>query len=114
MICKKIPSITPFSYVDSDLVTRQVKHQPQEIEVDDPQSNCRFMVSVKQAFVMTRAVHEQLGEPVVIECFNRLVKFAQEVNGIDYLQVFKIAGQKEPLWFIEDGEAITALFPSDY
>ena len=44
----------------------------------------------------------------------RLDMFAKLNNGLDYLQVFQIEDLDQDLWVIEDGEAITAMLPSDY
>ncbi len=93
----------------------QVDHKPQEIPLDDPRSTYMFF-PISKPFVVTRAVHEVLPQAVVLACFHQLTWFAEKHHGLDYLQVFKVKGFREPLWFIEDGDggAITALFPSDY
>lgn len=93
----------------------RVDHKPQEIPLDDPRSGYTFFPSAKP-FVVTKAVSERIPAAVVMACLQQLIWFAKRHDGIDYLQVFKVKGIKEPLWFIEDDEggAITALFPSDY
>ena len=93
----------------------QVDHKPQEIPLDDPRSTYTFF-PISKPFVVTRAVHDTLPQAVVLACFHQLTWFAKKHNGLDYIQVFKVKGFREPLWFIEDGEggAITSLFPSVY
>ena len=93
----------------------QVDHKPQEIPLDDPRSTYTFF-PISKPFVVTRAVYDTLPQAVVLACFHQLTWFAKKHDGLDYIQVFKVKGFREPLWFIEDGDggAITALFPSDY
>ena len=41
-----------------------------------------------------------------------LLKEVKQRNGLDYLQVFEVDGEK--LWFIDDVSHVTFLLPSDY
>jgi hypothetical protein len=45
-----------------------------------------------------------------------LQQLAREHRGLDYAQAFDTSANPggSPLWFIEDGEAVTALLSSDY
>lgn len=45
-----------------------------------------------------------------------LKRVAEQMDGLDYLQVFEGETKDANLWFIEDndGEAITGMLPSDY
>jgi len=63
-------------------------------------------------FVATRAAIEKFGEAVIIACHMMLIKEVKRKNGLDYLQVFDINGEK--LWFIDDVTYVTCLLPSDY
>jgi hypothetical protein len=90
--------------------------RPQEIPFDAPASCCMFQPSTEKPFVATAAAVALYGEPAIIQCLRRLRQLAVKHHGLDYLQVFTCPEQREPLWFIEDGDggAITALLPSDY
>ena len=89
--------------------------KPQEIPFDSPQSCCMFQPGPTKPFLATPAAIDMHGADI-FPCLVDLQALAIARRGIDYLQVFTIAGRPEPLWFIEDGEggAITALLPSDY
>ena len=87
--------------------------QPQEIPLDDERSRFRFNPSEKQ-FVATQCALEEFGPEVIGRCMNLLRQRADEHKGLDYLQVFTVGREQRKLWFIEDGEYITALLPSDY
>lgn len=90
--------------------------RPQEIAINDPRSCCMFRPSARKPFVATRAAIEQFGESVILDSLRTLQRKAIVEHGLDYLQVFEVAGTSTGLWFIEDGEggAITALLPDDY
>lgn len=63
-------------------------------------------------FVATRAAIQKFGEAVIIAAHIMLLKEVKRKGGLDYLQVFKIDGEK--LWFIDDVTHVTCLLPSDY
>ena len=63
-------------------------------------------------FVATRAAVEKFGEAVIIACHMMLLKEVKRKEGLDYLQVFEVNGER--LWFIDDISYVTALLPSDY
>ena len=90
--------------------------KPQEIPLDSPDSNCRFLPSADKPLVATQAAIRMYSHEVVLACMAVLQQKAEEHQGLDYLQVFEFPDQSENLWFIEDGPggAITALLPSDY
>ena len=90
--------------------------RPQEIAIDDPRSCCMFQPSATKPFVATSAAIEQFGDSVIINSLRILQSKAIAEHGLDYLQVFEVAGTTTQLWFIEDGDggAITALLPDDY
>lgn len=91
-------------------------HRPQEVPLDDPQSNNMFTPTATKPFVATSAALERFGPLVILACLDALQKKAARHGGLDYLQVFEDSDKPERLWLIEDGEggAITALLPSDY
>lgn len=63
-------------------------------------------------FVATRNATEKFGEAVIIAAHIMLQKEVKRKDGMDYLQVFEIEGEK--LWFIDDVSHVTCLLPSDY
>lgn len=63
-------------------------------------------------FVATRNAIEKFGEDVIFAAYMMLQKGGKRKNGLDYLQVFDIDGEK--LWFIDDVSHVTCLLPSDY
>ena len=63
-------------------------------------------------FVATRAAIEKFGEAVIVAAHIMLLKEIKRKGGLDYLQVFEIDGER--LWFIDDIDHVTYLFPSDY
>lgn len=84
----------------------------QEIPYDDPHSNFFF----RKRLVATRPAFDLFGPVEILAQYLFLQEQARRCNGIDYLQVFEDhANPGGPnLWFIEDGEVVTALLPSDY
>ena len=90
--------------------------KPQEIPLDDPQSNNMFVPLPNKPFLATPAALEAFGMVAITQCLTSLQEKAREHKGLDYLQVFEDPNTQQRLWFIEDGEggAITALLPSDY
>jgi len=91
--------------------------RPQEISFDDPRSRYFFEPGPDKPFVVTPGVLGALTRAEILECLRTLQAIAQELGGLDYLQVFEVEDRNnEDLWFIEDdGEgAITALLPSEY
>jgi hypothetical protein len=90
--------------------------KPQEIPLDDPDSNNMFRPGPDKPFVATPAAIEAYSHEVIVACWKLLREKAEEHGGIDYLQVFEDESKSEGLWFIEDGPggAIIALLPSDY
>ena len=93
-----------------------ISHRPQEIPLDDPDSNCSFKPTATKPFVATPAALEMYGLLAITACLLELRSKADRHGGLDYLQVFEDPSKPAKLWFIEDGEggAITALLPSDY
>jgi hypothetical protein len=87
--------------------------QSQEIPLHDVNSRFRFDLLEKQ-LVGTRGAIEEFGAGVIQDCVELLGRRAKEYDGLDYLQVFTIGPAKKNLWFIEDGQTITALLPSEY
>jgi len=85
----------------------------QEIPLDDPNSRFRFDPLEKQ-FVATRGAIDGFGVTVIHGCMTMVQAKVKEHDGLDYLQVFRIGPEKKKLWFIEDGQAITALLPDEY
>jgi hypothetical protein len=85
----------------------------QEIPLDDPNSRFRFDPFEKQ-FVATRGAIGDFGVTVIHGCTRVLQAKVKEHDGLDYLQIFRIGPEKKKLWFIEDGQAITALLPDEY
>ena len=63
-------------------------------------------------FVATPAAINKFGNAVIIAAHIMLRKEVKLRNGLDYLQVFEIDGEK--LWFIDDVSHVTCLLPSDY
>lgn len=90
-----------------------VELRRQEIPYDSPDSRFAFDPFAKQ-FVATRGAMEAFGPEVIHACLMILRAKVKEHAGLDYLQTFLIGIEKRKLWFIEDGEAITALLPEDY
>ena len=88
----------------------------QEIPYDHPDSNRRFIASEEKPLLATPNAIEMHSHETVLACYLVLRQIAEQVDGIDYLQVFEDASKSEDLWFIEDDEggAITGLLPSDY
>jgi len=81
----------------------------QDHPFDHPDS--RFMF--KKPLVSTPAALENFGAEVIHRCLLDLQRLAVEHHGLDYGQAFDTHAV-EPLWFIEDGDVVTALLPSDY
>lgn len=88
--------------------------KPQEIPFDSPESCNYFIPSSAKPLVAAPAAVETHGDSIGT-CLAKLQALAQVHHGLDYLQVFD-SPDREALWFIENGEgdAITALLPSDY
>lgn len=85
--------------------------QPQEPPLDHPDSHCRFQGEL----VSTPGALREFGVFLIVACHMLLKIKADQHDGIDYLQVFtdpKDGSRK--LWFIDDGEHVTALLPEDY
>ncbi len=85
----------------------------QEIPYDDPESRCMFRPGADKPFVATPAAIAMYAEAIG-RCLTQLQELAAKKNGLEYLQVFDDPDKPESLWFMEDGEAITALLPSDH
>lgn len=83
----------------------------QEIPFDHPDSRWAF----RKRLVATRAAHDAFGPEIILRCHEALLRLARDRAGIDYLQVFvDQTDDGRRLWFIEDGQVVTALLPSDY
>jgi hypothetical protein len=87
----------------------------QEIPLDDPSSNCRFVPSAEKPFLATPAAIDAYGT-IIVPCLVTLQRQAALHGGLYWIQVFEDPSRPEALWFIEDGPggAITTLLPSDY
>ena len=77
--------------------------KPQEIALDDPESNNMFLPGPDKPFVATPAAIEMYTQEVIIACLILLRRKADEHRGLDYLQVFTFPEKPEDLWFMEDG-----------
>ena len=82
----------------------------QEIPLDDPQSRFRF----QKPFVSTKGALSTFGPEFLFACLLELQAKAAEHDGLDYLQVFETPEELPNLWFIEDGQVVTALLPEEY
>ena len=82
----------------------------QEIPLDDPHSRFLF----RKPFVATQGAVQTFGAPVLAVCLLELQQLAATHRGLDYLQVFETPEGLPNLWFIEDGQVVTALLPSEY
>lgn len=107
-------TIEPFRAADANGRMRTIVHKPQETPLDSVQSRHRFELCGDKAILTTAAVERELGGVVALQSLMRLEMFAKLNDGLDYLQVFDVEDFDQNLWVIEDGEAITALLPSDY
>jgi hypothetical protein len=87
--------------------------QTQEIPYSDPESRYMFRPGPKKQFVATPAALAMYPEAIG-RCLAQLQALAARKNGLDYFQVFEDPDKPESLWFMEDGQAITALLPSDH
>ncbi len=63
-------------------------------------------------FVATANAIDKFSHAVIIAAHITLLKAVKLKDGLDYLQVFDIDGQR--LWFIDDVSHVTALLPEDY
>ena len=94
--------------------TTILKLKEQEIPYDDPHSRFMFV----KPFVVTRNAHHTFGPGVLLACLQRIQAKAQQMEGLDYLQVYQNLSKRDfdgrDLWFIEDGLVVTALLPEDY
>src|SRR4051812_47956392 len=90
----------------------------QEIPYDHEDSTNMFRPSAEKPFLATPDAIAMYQHEVVLACLRVLQQKADEVGGLDYLQVFdgESIGKPENLWYIADGHggAITALLPSNY
>ena len=82
----------------------------QEIALDHPHSRYRFL----KPFHATPGARETFSIPLLLFCLVQLQKLAADEDGLDYMQVFETEGDQPNLWFIEDGQVVTALLPSEY
>lgn len=82
----------------------------QEIPLDDPRSRHRF----RKPFVSTKGALDTFGPELLLACPLEIQAKAEQHSGLDYLQVFETPEGAPNLWFIEDGEAVTALLPDEY
>jgi len=66
--------------------------------------------------VSTPAALDAFGLDAILRCLLVLQQLAVKHQGLDYGQAFDDTTTSDgpPLWFIEDGEVVTALLPSDY
>ena len=89
--------------LENTVSKKTIKLLPQEKE-----GNYKF----NGRFVATRAAIEKFGHAVIIAAHMTLLKEVKRKDGLDYLQVFEIDGEK--LWFIDDVSHVTCLLPGDY
>ena len=86
----------------------------QEIPYDAQHS--RFMF--EKNFVSTQNAYRLFGPEILFACLLRIQAEGRKHRGLDYLQVFenlcKLEHDGKNLWFIEDGQVVTALLPEDY
>ena len=82
--------------------------QPQEVSFEHADSCCMF----DTRFVATPAALELHGAEIIGQCLQELQKLAQERNGLDYIQVFRLP--RGQLWIMDSDYYVTALLPSDY
>ena len=109
-----LQTIEPFDALDNAGTLRKIVHQAQEIPLDSDRSRFEFRLHCDKLVLRTAAVEREFGDVIPWQCFLRLQIFAEQNHGLDYVQIFKIDQSKVNLWVIEDGQAITALLPSDY
>ena len=86
-------------------------------EVKELADNILEFVCVKDGMFEWRAnlwhdAVDKFGDAVIITAHLILQKQVKQKNGLDYLQVFEVDGQR--LWFIDDVTHVTCLLPSDY
>lgn len=66
--------------------------------------------------IMTAAIKADLSEPALVEIWNDYVHWRRELEPAlpeaDKMFVTTMNGEK--VWLIEDGQAFTVLYPSDY
>lgn len=62
--------------------------------------------------LITRGIEEKLSPFLQEKIWRELEERKQKNPGLDYLQVFKIAGLE--IWIIDDGFATTMLLPEEY
>jgi len=75
------------------------------------QTHCTFAGQL----VSTPAAIREFGQLLIVACYVYLQGKAAQFDGIDYLQVFADPKNWDrKLWFIDDGEHVTALLPEDY
>ena len=90
----------------------------QEIDYDDPQSECFFVPTPTDQFSATQAAIDLYSRQTIVECLKLLQQEAKRNNGLDWLQVFDDPDKRSALWFIEEREdpsvRVTALLPEDY
>ena len=90
----------------------------QEIPYDHVDSTNMFRPSAEKPFLATPDAIAMYQHEVILACLQILQQKADEVGGLDYLQVFdgESSGRPENLWYIEDGPGggVTALLPSNY
>lgn len=82
----------------------------QEIPLDDPRSRHRF----RKPFVSTAGALSTFGPELLFACLLEIQAKADQHGGLDYLQVFETPEGIPNLWFIEDGQVVTALLPQEY
>lgn len=99
---------------ESPSVPCHLRLKMQEIPYDHPDSRWMF----DKNFVSTRAAYHIFGPELLFAGLLRLQALASQHEGLDYLQVFKnlckLEHDGKDLWFIEDGQVVTALLPEDY
>jgi len=90
-----------------------LKWKMQEPPFDHPDSCNYFKSDGSKSVVATKTATEEFTEKEISTSFFFLQKMAKEHNGLDHLQIFEDKNGRR-LWFIEDGQAITAMLPEDY
>lgn len=83
---------------------------------DDPFDHPDSRFLFRKPLVATPAALEAFGLEAIRRCYLELQALAEQHHGLDYGQAFDTSANPggPPLWFLEDGEVVTALLPSDY
>ena len=95
--------IAPLNKPTQENQKKTIRLLPQEQE-----GNYKF----NGRFVATSNAIDKFGQAVIVAAHMTLLKEVERRNGLDYLQVFEVEGER--LWFIDDVTHVTCLLPEDY